>query len=381
MNFLPIPKSKLGPILDYYVATVSIHKRSYKTEVYRIKALKDLLGEMQLDEITPQHVVVYRDTRLATPNSRNANKMLAGSTVKLEMMLLSHVYSTAIVEWGMENLINPVERIRKPKVPPGRIRRLTPQEERKILRGALRHPNREFYAIIVLALETAMRQGEILELRWEHISWRKRTALLPITKNGDVREVPFSRAAYDILRHHMKPKVEGRVFSYTSNGLKSTWRSFIQGLGINDFHFHDLRHCAISSLLERGLNTIEVASISGHKSLSMLKRYAHLSTHLLVKKLDPKPLPKKERPLLRDHLPSYPVVVTEYSGRIDIDFPDFIDLKLSGKKNDVLEDARSLLLRTVVKMLCDGAVPPTPSSPDAIVLPCPRSRVEIISPI
>jgi len=105
MNFLPVPKSKLGSILDYYVDTVSLHKRIYKTEAYRIKALKDLLGEMQFDGIPPQHMVVYRDIRLTTP----ANKMLAGSTVKLELMLLSHVYSTAIAEWGMENLVNPVK--------------------------------------------------------------------------------------------------------------------------------------------------------------------------------------------------------------------------------------------------------------------------------
>jgi len=91
-------KTRFNP--GYYVDTVSLHKRSYKTEVYRIKALKDLLRKMQFDEITPQHMVVYRDIRLATPNSRNNNKMLAGPTVKLELMLLSHVYSTAIAEWG-----------------------------------------------------------------------------------------------------------------------------------------------------------------------------------------------------------------------------------------------------------------------------------------
>lgn len=382
MLFVPTPTSKLGPILDYYVETVSIRKRSYKTEVYRIKALVNLLGDMAFNEITPPHVVVYRDKRLSTPNPRDKTKMLAGSTVKLELMLLSHVYSTAITEWGMTELANPVEKIRKPKAPPGRTRRLTSVEERKLLRGAWLYSNRELYAIIVLALETAMRQGEILALRWEHISWRKRTALLPATKNGDAREVPFSRAAYDILKHHMKPKSEGRVFSYTSNGLKSTWRVFIQGLAIQDLHFHDLRHCAISSLLERGLNTIEVASISGHKSMSMLKRYAHLSTHLLVKKLDPKPVPKKERPVLREHLPPYPAIVTEHPHRIDIDFPDFINLRLSGQKaDDVMESAKTHLLKTVVQLLCDGAVPPVPTPEDAIQLPCSRSRVEIIFPL
>ncbi|HCA5885640.1 TPA: site-specific integrase [Pseudomonas aeruginosa] len=237
------------------------------------------------------------------------------------------------------------------------------------------------YAIIVLALETAMRQGEILSLRWENISWQKRTVLLPLTKNGDPREVPLSKAAYDILRNHMTPLSEGGVFSCTSNGLKSSWRIFVKGLGIDDLHFHDLRHCAISSLLERGLNTIEVASISGHKSMAMLKRYSHLMTYKLVAKLDPKPRAKKDRPILRDHLRAYPAVVTEYTHRVDVDFPDFIDLRLSGKTADqAIEGAQANLLRKVVT-LWDGTVPPEPSPPDTICLPTHKSRVEIISPI
>ncbi|CAI9898923.1 site-specific integrase [Pseudomonas aeruginosa] len=382
MLFIPTPTSKLKPILEYYVETVSIRKRSYKTEVYRIKALSSLLGDLVFNEIKPIHVVAYRDKRLATPHPRDSTKTLATSTVKLELMLLSHLFTTAITEWGMEDLINPVEKIRKPKAPPGRTRRLSPAEEKKVLRGAWRHPNKEVYAIIVLALETAMRQGEILSLRWENISWQKRTVLLPLTKNGDPREVPLSKAAYDILRNHMTPLSEGRVFSYTSNGLKSSWRIFVKGLGIDDLHFHDLRHCAISSLLERGLNTIEVASISGHKSMAMLKRYSHLMTYKLVAKLDPKPRAKKDRPILRDHLRAYPAVVTEYTHRVDVDFPDFIDLRLSGKTADqAIEGAQANLLRKVVTLLCDGTMPPEPSPPDSICLPTHKSRVEIISPI
>lgn len=382
MDFIPTPTTKLGPILEYYVDTVSIRKRSYKTEVYRIKALVDLMGDLVFNEISPQHVVVYRDKRLATPNPRDVTKTLAGSTVKLELMLLSHVYSTAITEWGMEELTNPVEKIRKPKAPPGRTRRLTPAEERKVLRAAWRHPNREFYAIIQLALETAMRQGEILSLRWDLVSWRKRTVLLPMTKNGDAREVPLSRTAFDILKNHMVPQAEGRIFSYTSNGLKSTWRFFIRSLGIDDLHFHDLRHCAISSLLERGLNTIEVASISGHKSMSMLKRYSHLLSYKLVAKLDPKPRPKKERPILRDHLQPYPALVTKYCRGFVVDFPDFIDLKVSGsKEQDALKAAKDTLLREVVGLLCDGSEPPAPSPPDTVPLPSKKARVEMISPI
>lgn len=382
MLFIPTPTSKLKPILEYYVETVSIRKRSYKTEVYRIKALSSLLGDLVFNEIKPIHVVAYRDKRLATPHPRDSTKTLATSTVKLELMLLSHLFTTAITEWGMEDLINPVEKVRKPKAPPGRTRRLSPAEEKKVLRGAWRHPNKEVYAIIVLALETAMRQGEILSLRWENISWQKRTVLLPLTKNGEPREVPLSKAAYNILRNYMTPLSEGRVFSYTSNGLKSSWRIFVKGLGIDDLHFHDLRHCAISSLLERGLNTIEVASISGHKSMAMLKRYSHLMTYKLVAKLDPKPRAKKDRPILRDQLRAYPAVVTEHTNRVDVDFPDFINLRLSSKTVDhAIQGAQAGLLREVVTLLCDGSVPPEPSSPETICLPTDKSRVEIISPI
>lgn len=385
MIFVPTPESLLRSILNYYVENVSPLKRSYKTEIYRIKAIADVLGDVAFGEVTPMHVVAFRDRRLATKHPRNPDKTLATSTVKLELMLLSHVYSTAIAEWGMEALVNPVLKIRKPKAPPGRARRLTLHEERKVLRAAYQHPNCEFYAIIVLALQTAMRQGEILSIRWENVNWSKRTVLLPMTKNGDAREVPLSLAAYAVFENNLSIKSEGRVFTYTTSGLKSTWRFFIKNLGIKDFHFHDLRHCAISSLLERGLNTIEVASISGHKSMAMLKRYSHLFAYKLVSKLDSKPRIKKDRPILREHLPSYPALIIKGCRRIDVDFPDFLDLRISGNDEErVIIDAKASLLRTIVKMLCDGAVPPLPSLPDTVEISKnikARTRIEMISPL
>lgn len=382
MSFVPTASHPLAEILNYYVVAVSSQKRSYKTELYRIRPIAEELGHLSLSEITPIHIVAYRDKRLATPHPRIKDQTLATSTVKLELMLLSHVYSIAISEWGMDSLVNPVQKVRKPKAPPGRSRRLTQREEKKILRAALRHSNSELYAIVVLALETAMRQGEILSLRWDNISWKKRTALLPMTKNGETREVPLSLAAVDVLKTHLTPKVEGRVFSYTSEGLKSTWRAFIKGLKIEDLHFHDLRHCCISSLLERGLSTIEVATISGHKSMAMLKRYSHLYAYKLVEKLDPKPRRKKLRPVLKEQLPPYPALVTHFSHRVDVDFPDFLDLQGSGRvEKEAMEQARANLLRKIVRMLCDGLDPPIPSSAEEIDVPCRHSRIEMISPL
>lgn len=382
MLFVPSPSSTLRDVLAYYTETVSVNKRSYQTEVYRVKALCDLIGDLTLQEITSAHIAAFRDKRLATPHPRDSSKTLATSTVKLELMLLSHVFNTAIAEWGMDTLTNPVLKIRKPKAPPGRSRRMTSLEEKKLLRAACLHPNLEFYALIVLALETAMRQGELLSLTWQNISWSKRTALLPMTKNGDIREVPLSRKAYDILKHHLTPKATGQVFTYTSNGLKSSWKSFIRGLGIEDLHFHDLRHCAISSLVERGLNTIEVATISGHKSMAMLKRYSHLHAYKLVDKLDPKPRTRKERPLLRDHLPAYPALVTRETNQIVVDFLDFINLRVSAaEEQSAIEKAKIALLQHMVRLLCDGVIPPTPSPLDSVGLSCAKSRLEMLSPI
>lgn len=380
--FVPTRQALLKDVLRYYTETISPTKKSYKTEVYRIKALSEILGNFRFDEIVPVHVVTFRDRRMATVHPRDGSKTLSAATVKLELMLLSHVFSTAISEWGMDDLVNPVLKVRKPKTPSGRTRRLTGVEEKLVLRAALRHPNREFYAIVVLALETAMRQGELLALAWENISWDKRTALLPITKNGDVREVPLSQKAYEILRNWLVPKNEGRVFSYTTSGIKSSWKSFTAGLKLENFHFHDLRHCAISSLVEKGLSSIEVASISGHKSMSMLKRYSHLYAYKLVEKLDPKPKARRNRAVLRSQLNAYPAIVLKKSREIEIDFVDFIDLRVRvDLKVDAFEKAQATLLATLVTKLCDGVDVPPPSSREEAMKRFPKSEIRMISPL
>lgn len=381
---VPRPDSPLRDVLGYYGQTISPQKRSHKTEIYRVKALATALGDLALDALTCLHVVAYRDMRLATPHPRDATKTLATSTVKLELMLLSHVFTTAMTEWGMDGLVNPVAKIRKPRSPPGRSRRITPLEERRILRAAHRHPNREFYAIIVLALQTACRQGELLSMRWENVDWQRRTIHLPLTKNGDARDVPLSRAAFGIVAEYLERKPSGKMFTYGSSGIKSSWRYFIRGLDIEDLHFHDLRHAAVSSLIERGLNTIEVSAISGHKSMAMLKRYSHLHAWKLVAKLDPQPRPKRERPLLRDQLPAYPAIVTRLFRRVDVEFPDFADLHISVSGRDeqrAIEVAQNRLLRRVVGTLCEGLVPPAPSALTGIPPPGPKGRVVMISPL
>ena len=139
--------------------------------------------------------------------------------------------------------------------------------------------------LIILAVETAMRRGELLGLLWRHVDWERRIVHLPMTKNGDSRDVPLSARAYETLWHLHAERAEERVFPVSGNTVRLSWEHLRERAGCPDLHFHDLRHEAVSRLFEKGLNVVEVATISGHRELRMLGRYAHLRGVGLVERL------------------------------------------------------------------------------------------------
>jgi integrase len=233
-------KVTLREALNRYKNEVSILKRSFASEKFRIDQIsRSFLGDKICSDITSVDISTYRDARVASINPKTG-KPLSSSTVRLELSLLSNVFDICRIEWGYSK-INPTTNVRKPKSAPARIRRLTPREDRLIQRYVHVHPNPELQSIFIVAVETAMRQGEILKLRWEHINLRKRIAHLPETKNGTARDVPLSTRARDALMR-IGVQLSGPVFKYTSAGIKSTWRYMMHALGIEDLHFHDLRH-------------------------------------------------------------------------------------------------------------------------------------------
>ncbi|NMZ14960.1 site-specific integrase [Pseudomonas proteolytica] len=348
----------LAEALQRYRSQVSILKKGYLQESYRIDQLcRCSLAQKQLREISSPDIATYRDERLLQVNARTG-KAISTATVRLEMSLLSSLFDIARIEWGATES-NPVSNVRKPKSPPGRDRRLLPREERKILRHCHQYPNPELYSIVVLALETAMRQGEILKLTWEHINFKSRVAHLPETKNGTKRDVPLSQKARDALVR-LGPKTKGRVFSYTSNGLKSSWRYMLIKLGIEDLHFHDLRHEACSKLFELGtLDVMEVAAISGHKSLSMLKRYTHLRAARLVKKLEGNK--HRGQQLIINHLVPYPARVIPSDSGVVIKLLDFEDVVGRGACHETaLQSAQDALLRQLMLSIRDKLPIPQP---------------------
>ncbi|EDK9321655.1 integrase [Salmonella enterica] len=357
-----IKKMPLFTALTKYYDTVSVHKQGYQQEFWRVSVIqRHPLAQKRMDEVTSVDIASYRDDRLSQVNPRTG-KAISGNTVRLELALLSALYNLAKVEWGTCRT-NPVERVRKPKPSPGRDRWLTASEERRLSRHFRSH-NAELYTIFHLALETGMRQGEILSLQWEHIDLQHGVAHLPVTKNGTTRDIPLSRRARALL-HELPVQLAGPVFHYKSTGFKSAWRVALQRLNITDLHFHDLRHEAISRLFELGtLNVMEVAAISGHRSLNMLRRYTHLRAYQLVSKLDAR---RRQTQKIAPYFVPYPACIESVNEKAGEDcgyrvhLPDFEGLSASGaSRAGALEAAGVLLLRTLANAAQRGERVPRP---------------------
>jgi integrase len=264
-------KTTIREAFERYVREVTPHKKGWKQEISRIRQWQaDALSRRPLSGLRGMDVSKWRDGQIAAG--------LAPQTVKHRLNLLSHLYTIARKEWGMEYLTNPVEAVRKPRLPQGRDRRLLPGEEDRLLEMA----RPELRAFVVLALETAMRRGELANLRREWI--RGNVAILPDTKNGASRAVPLSSRARATLAL-LPARVDGQVFGYGESWFTHEFVKLCRVAGINGLRLHDLRHEATSRLFEKGLALMEVASITGHKSLSQLQRYTHLAAHDLAAKL------------------------------------------------------------------------------------------------
>ncbi|WP_312283445.1 tyrosine-type recombinase/integrase [Candidatus Igneacidithiobacillus taiwanensis] len=210
----------------------------------------------------------------------------SASSIRLYVAVISHLFNIARKEWGFTDLINPAQLVRKPKVEDARDRRLVGNEEERML-AACAAKNPELADFVIIAIETAMRQGEIFALEWSWVDFDKHTIKLPaeITKTKRGRIIPLSERAEEALRRqHAKTKHTARVWSYLNqDGMRASFFKALKVAGIDGLRFHDLRHEATSRLFEQGNNAAVVQAITGHKTAQMLQRYTHLSGESLVK--------------------------------------------------------------------------------------------------
>ena len=273
-------KTTLGELLTRYRSEISPTKRSAVSEQARIDAIiRRPVSHRTLARLTSGDLATYRDERLKT---------VAPASVVRELNTISHAIEIATREWGFWLPRNPVKQVRRPGLPRGRTRRLEKGEEARLLTACDLGRTPLLKPLLLLAIETGMRRGELLDLRWKHIDFEQRVAHLPLTKNGESRDVPLSRRATDLLTELSEniDKHEDRVFPMSGNAVRLAFERLRSRAGMPDLHFHDFRHEAISRLFEKGLNTVEVSAISGHKELRMLARYTHLRAADLVKRLD-----------------------------------------------------------------------------------------------
>jgi integrase len=272
----------LRQAIERYIEEVTPRKRSAEQEKPRLRAMaRSDMAAHSLANLTPKEVAKWRDERL---------KEVSGATVHRNLAILRHVIQIARKEWGIAIPTNPVSEISMPKVSNARERRLTTDEEKALLAACAQSRNTFLIDAVTLALETGMRQSEIVGLDWRHVDLTKRVAHLPITKNGSSRNVPLSSKAIEVLKSRPCEEVNGlrtgKVFeSVTPEAVKRAFIRACTRAGLENLRFHDLRHEATSRFFEKGFQIMEVSTITGHKTLSMLKRYTHLSAEELAKRL------------------------------------------------------------------------------------------------
>jgi integrase len=298
----PSERMTFEAAMKRYLAEVTPTKRplTQHAERKRSGSIVAFFGKYSLAAITTELIAEYRDSRLAGADRMKDGEPQprAANTVRLELALIGHLFTVAVKEWGLGLPFNPVLNLRRPSPGPGRNRRLSRDEEVRLFSAVDSHSNPMLSWIVRIAVETGMRSSEITTLRCSQVELERRIVRLIETKNTLPRTVPLTKTATENFRLALhnpvrpneteliffgEPGKDGKRRPYNFNKV---WGDIKKSVGIADFKFHDLRHEAVSRLVESGLSDQEVASISGHKSMQMLRRYTHLRAEDLVAKLD-----------------------------------------------------------------------------------------------
>ncbi len=263
-------------VIESYIENVCPSHKGCSSEILRLKRFmreKPKLVARGMATLKTQDFEHYRNER---------SEQVKPGTVKRELNLLHSVIENVRKKLALHE--NPISDVKRPRVRDSRDTRLLSGEEEVLMAELDNCRNPWIKPAVILALESAMRRGELLSMRWENVNLQERFVHLEDTKNGESRNVPLSSRAIDTL-NALPRSIEGRVLPTTPEGLKNAFERTRKRANLEHFNFHDLRHEAISRLFERGWNVMEVAAVSGHKDLQSLKRYTNLKASDLAKKM------------------------------------------------------------------------------------------------
>lgn len=274
-------KYTLADLVDRYINLILPLKPKNAVNTKRILLWwKKELGHLLIRDVKPSLVSQKRDQLLFEPTKRG--KKRSPSTVVRYLSSLSHAFSIAVKEWEWLR-DNPVFKINKPKESQGRTRFLDSNEKEALLNACHEIDSSNLYVIVVIALSTGMRKGEVLNLRWNNIDFENQEIHIDDSKNGESRCASLVGHALKLLQNKYKEqKKNDLVFPSKKDVLlkidiRKGWELALNKSKVDNFRFHDLRHTAASYLAMNGASAIEIAIFLGHKTLQMTKKYTHLS--------------------------------------------------------------------------------------------------------
>lgn len=278
-------KHTLAELIDRYTEVVLPAKRTAKDQLRQLAHWKTKLGHLRLSAVTPSVIATEREALKKGITNRGGPR--SNATVARYMASLSHVFTVGVREWQWV-ADNPFSKVSKPRVADGRTRFLSEIEKDRLLEECKSSTNRFLYPAVVLALSTGARRGELLGLTWPDVDLEVGRITLRNTKNSDTRALPLWGLALNLMKGLHSERVVGLpwVFPGRNNrksgevgpiDLRAPWLDALERAGIKDFRWHDLRHSAASYLAMNGASLNEIAAILGHRQLSMVQRYAHLS--------------------------------------------------------------------------------------------------------
>ena len=232
----------LGDLLKRYLKEVTPHKKSRDKETWRIKALlKRSISGVGLPNLTSTIISNFKTLRLAD----------GARTTRYDLALIRHCLEFARLEWGYYLPINPVDLVSKPKLNKPRDSRVSAYDIDKLMHALRETKVTYLKPLILIALETGLRQGELIKLLWKDVDLDSRLLKVRDTKNGEDRVIPLSNKSLSILES--LPRPGKTVFNASHSSLQNAWKRLIKRSGLIDLHFHDLRHEAISRFIQRGL--------------------------------------------------------------------------------------------------------------------------------
>lgn len=270
----------LAELIDRYIIGVLPSKKDAAQQARQLNWWKARLGHCLLSDLSAPLLAEQRDALLCEP--RRSDKPRSPATVNRYLAALSHVFTVAVQDYGWIDA-NPLLKVSRGKEAAGRVRYLSDAERDRLLTACKANSNADLYPAVVLSLATGARRSELLTLRWAQVDFVRGNLTLLETKNGERRALPLGDLARELLKTRAKIRridtdlvFPGRPPTRPAQ-LRHAWQTALHVAGITDFHWHDLRHSAASYLAMNGASLQEIAAVLGHKTLAMVKRYAHLS--------------------------------------------------------------------------------------------------------